>query len=120
MNSTLLIVEDDQSILDTLCMALTIEDYYCLPASSHEEAQAIIELNSIDLALVDYMLSGIPCLPLLTDLETKKIPHVIMTAMNHSAVEAQLPDTTARIYKPFDIDLLIEILSKSLNIKNNS
>lgn len=58
MNYSILVVEDDESILDLIEVYLKNEDYIVIRATSSEEALKYINEKNFDLAVLDIMLPG--------------------------------------------------------------
>jgi DNA-binding NtrC family response regulator len=86
MNETILIVDDDPSVVTSLKLALKQAGYRCLAASGPEEALARIEGGAVDLVLQDMNFSrattGDEGIALLAELKTRDpaTPVILMTA----------------------------------------
>lgn len=59
VNSHILIVDDEAAIRDMVRMALELEDFQVSDASSAHQAATMLEKESIDLILLDWMMPGI-------------------------------------------------------------
>lgn len=123
MNSRkILIVDDDESIRDTITDVLQMEDYEVVTANHGKEALDLLlqtkaeELPS--LIILDMMmpvmdgstfLKNIEGLPV----ELSGIPIVIASANAHlMTAEFDVSSNITRMKKPFDIDTLLEIAEK--------
>ncbi len=83
--STVLVVDDDLDLRDTLCDALEISGHRTLSARHGEEALAVLRSNhSIDMLVLDLMMPVMNGWQLrehmLADPELARIPVIVMTA----------------------------------------
>ncbi len=110
---TVLIVEDEESILEVLCYNLKKEGFRTIGTTSGEDAIDLTKQNLPDLILLDLMLPGINgldlCKYIKSDDATKHIPVVMLTAKGEesdivSGLELGADDY---ITKPFSPKILI-------------
>ena len=76
----ILIVEDDKSISDLLCMNLSVAGYHCDAAEDGKQAVQMIHGSSYDLAILDIMLPEIDGFALYEHMSTKGIPVIYLSA----------------------------------------
>lgn len=116
---SVLIVDDDFNITETIGECLESFNYNLQVASSGEEAINKIADPSIALVLLDINLPDISGLEVLTTLKQKNsaVPIVIMTGFvsTDAAIEAMKKGAYEFITKPFDLNKLIGIVNKVLN-----
>jgi len=111
---TILVVDDDVSILKVLQMRLESEHYAVVAASEIREAKERIAEGSFDIALLDLKLdggNGIDLMKSLRDVDPD-LPVIILTAYGtiESAVEAMKEGAYSYLTKPFDYrELLVQI-----------
>lgn len=105
-----LIVEDELLIATSLEMALEAAGYRILgPAATLEDAQALLDRQRPDAALIDYRLARTTTEPLLPTLEASGIPVCVLTGYER----AQLPaayERHALLEKPFSMKALVDML----------
>jgi two-component system, NtrC family, response regulator AtoC len=114
---TLLIVDDESSVAESLKMVLK-PNYRFVWAATGEEALKAFHRNQIDLILLDIVLPGQDGLSLLKqfrDVEPS-LPIIMLTAtrMVKTAVEAMKLGATDFINKPFQIEEIQLIIEKAL------
>ncbi len=105
---TVLVVDDESSVLQMVCEVLEDDDLRVLTARSGQEALAIASRDEPDLIITDLMMPELSGRVLRQRLQAKprtaRIPVLLMTA----AYQIQAPDEFAGIIaKPFDIDDLL-------------
>ena len=102
------ILEDDQEIRNVIEILLKEEGFELQLSSSFSELKKNIQNAMPDLFLLDVMLpdgNGAEiCKDLKTDLFTKHIPIIVMSAQNNSEQKAIDAFADDYISKPFDID----------------
>jgi DNA-binding response OmpR family regulator len=113
MSKTLLIAEDDASILFALKFEFSDSDYQILTAEDIPQARATIVAEKPDLIILDVMFpdganEGFDfCLELKADEATKDIPVIIMTARpQKDRSEAEEAGADDFFTKPLDIPAL--------------
>jgi DNA-binding response OmpR family regulator len=118
-----LIVDDEADIVKTIKFNLELENIECIEAYDGEVALAKAKKENPDLILLDVMLpkiQGYSIAKLLKfDLGYKHIPIIMLTA-RAQIYDIQLgQDVGADEYvtKPFDMDMLIRLVKKYLDMK---
>jgi len=122
-NKTVLIVDDEQDIVETLRFMLETEGINCLTAHDGEEALNKAKNEKPDLIILDVMLpkiNGYKVSRLLKfDRKYKDIPILMVTARSQDEDKIIGQDTGADEYitKPFDLDNVINMVKKYLNMQ---
>ena len=112
-NPKILIVEDELSQLELLSYNLGVQGYDVFKAETGEEGLLILQEESIDLILLDWMLpqiSGLEvCRQIKRNKETKNIPVIMLTARGEEDDKVRGLDTGADdfIVKPYSIKELL-------------
>ena len=120
MNNKILLVEDEKPIRSMLEFALKKHGFDIFEAESWFEAETIIESNSLDLLLIDWMLpevSGIEIVEILKKREhLKTIPIIMLTARTEESNKIRGLEAGADDYitKPFNPEELEELVKKNL------
>ena len=109
----LLVVEDNESISNLVCMNLTVVGYAVSAARDGEQALKLLEAGEpFDLAIVDVMLPGVDGFALLEPLGRRNVPVIFLTARNdiESKVRGLKGGAEDYIVKPFEIlELLVRV-----------
>lgn len=111
--TTILIVEDEETLLETLAHNLREEGYHTLIAADGETALELIRAEHPDLVILDIMLPGIDGLALCRitrrDPEIAHIPIIMLTARGSLGDKMVGLDSGADDYitKPFDVGELL-------------
>ncbi|HRC87568.1 MAG TPA: sigma-54 dependent transcriptional regulator, partial [Thermoanaerobaculia bacterium] len=118
MKGSILIVDDERSLLDFLSILLEPEGYQIHTAGSVSEAHKVLAATLPDLVLCDIMMPDGNGLDLLKEIK-EKTPHtsvVMMTAYTSTkaAIEAMKLGAYDYISKPFDNDELKVVIEKAL------
>jgi len=121
MFPTILIVDDEPSILQILKSMLSDENFEVITASNGYEALKIIEAESPDLVLLDIWLPGIDGIETLKEIKknTPYIPVIMITG--HGTIETAVSATKFGAYdfieKPLSIDKIIVSINNALNFR---
>lgn len=110
----ILIVED--SFLISLDLQRIVEESGCEIAGTSTDvarALAVLEGESVDLALVDCKLEGEDCSAVVRALRQKKIPFVICSVLDRPELDASYPDANI-VTKPYRADTLVAALTNLL------
>ena len=111
----ILVIEDDASISELLCMNLNVAGYDAIPVLDGLQAAEMLEkedCGDIALALVDVMLPGKDGFALMEDLRKTQIPVIYLTAKDDviSKVHGLKAGAEDYIVKPFEVlELLVRI-----------
>jgi DNA-binding NtrC family response regulator len=118
MTRKILIVDDDQSLCETIQMDLKRHGYSAVWTTSGEDAVTLIEKNGIDCALIDLVLEDLDGIDLCKRIVENRpdVPVIAITAfgsmdMAIAAIRAGVFDF---INKPIDFDLLRIHLDRAL------
>lgn len=115
MKTKILVIEDDNSISELICMNLKAAGYETFPILDGLEAERFLKAlngNDISLALVDVMLPGKDGFALMEDLQRVSIPVIYLTAKGDvlSKVQGLKSGAEDYIVKPFEVlELLVRI-----------
>ncbi|WP_231491682.1 response regulator transcription factor [Pedobacter sp. Leaf170] len=113
------ILEDDQEIRNVIEILLKEEGFELQLSSSFSELKKNIQDAMPDLFLLDVMLpdgNGAEiCEDLKTDIFTKHIPIIVMSAQNNSEQKAIDAFADDYISKPFDIYDVLERINTQIN-----
>jgi Response regulators consisting of a CheY-like receiver domain and a winged-helix DNA-binding domain len=108
----ILVVDDDQSILDAMEIALNLEGYEVETTTRGEETFSKIESFKPGLILMDVYLSGMDgreiCKQIKDKEETKNIPVIIFSANRSMKEVFEESGANDFIGKPFNMDELYE------------
>ncbi|HRV91410.1 MAG TPA: ATP-binding protein [Anaerolineae bacterium] len=119
-NETILVVEDDKEVLNTVSMLLKSLGYRVLPASNGKEALAIYQQHqrTVNLVLSDIVMPDMNGLALLAALQTcnPDIKMILMSGypLNKEAATAIEQDAISWINKPMPLGKLSQIIGKTL------
>jgi DNA-binding response OmpR family regulator len=108
----ILVVDDDPSILDSMEIALTLQDYAVETTTKGEETFSKIESFKPDLILMDVYLSGMDgrdiCKQIKENDKTKHIPVIIFSANKSMKEVFEESGANDFIGKPFNMDELYD------------
>ena len=114
---TLLIVDDDRHLLDSLRVVFS-DTYQILTSLSAEEAETVLEENEVDVVLLDVILPGKDGVALLRKLRKRHpgLPVVMISAAPsiRPVMKALELGASDYIRKPFDIDELRLVVERAL------
>jgi DNA-binding response OmpR family regulator len=113
---TILLVDDDLSVRETVARVLTVEGFLVLKAANGEEALAIAESNPVDLVLLDLNMpfqGGWDTFERLTS-ENPLLTVIIITARPNQLFTALGAGAAALLEKPFDYAKLLETVRAAL------
>ena len=123
IKKTVLIIEDDADILETIELILSGINIHVMSAPEALETAEVYALAP-DLIILDHWLhkklGGDLCLALKTDPHTKKIPIIMMSADLNIANVDRYSLADAYLAKPFDIDELVNLTHKYLGENVNA
>ncbi len=120
MNEAILIVDDEESICQSLKAILSDEGHNVIVATSGEEALKIMEEDMPRLILLDIWLPGIDGLETLEKIKAL-YPNVIVIMMSgHGTIETAVKATKLGAFdfieKPLSLDKVIIMVNNALNI----
>jgi two-component system response regulator AtoC len=117
---TLLVVDDERNLRESLSEALKEAGYNVLTAANGKEAYAIIQSQTLDLLLCDWRMpemDGAALLKLLSeDGRLVDLPVLVMTAhgTSNNAIEAIQFGAYDFVTKPFDLDDVLVTIRRAL------
>jgi DNA-binding response OmpR family regulator len=107
---TILLVDDEQRMLDLLCLYLEPKGYKCVPQTSALYALEYLSSHQVDLALLDIMMPEMDGWTLCAEIRKKgDLPIIMLTARTDKTDVVKGLDIGADDYisKPFDEDELL-------------
>ena len=120
MSGTICIVDDEQTILDSLSPILQDERYQVMTAKSGEEALKVIPMEPPDVVLLDiWMKPGIDGLEVLKQVREQfpNMPVIIMSA--HASIDTAVKATKLGAYdyleKPLDLEKVTILVRNALH-----
>lgn len=122
---TVLVVEDDPSLLDFLSKSFTAEGYYTLRAKNGKDALKQLDNHQVELVISDVMMpvmDGVElCKIIKNDVDYSHLPVVLLTAKTNSEAEIQGLESGADAYisKPFKWKQLSLIIKNLLELQSN-
>lgn len=118
-NGTVLIVDDDPTVLEYLSVLLTEYGYVVIPCNSANVAMARLQETRVDVVLTDIMMPVVTGIELLENVRNKEpnLPVILMTAYADldTAVDAVKKGAFDFIIKPFKHEQLVHSVEKAVN-----
>lgn len=117
MKKKIMVIDDDESILEVMRIVLEDEGYEVETSVNVQPLQRV-NGNLPDLILLDVLLSGEDeievCKRLKSQEKTKDIPIILLSAHSSASKTAQDCGADAFLDKPFDLDVLVEMVKEHL------
>jgi len=117
MKKKIMVIDDDESILEVMHIVLEDEGYEVETSVNVQPLQRV-NGNLPDLILLDVLLSGEDgievCKRLKSQEKTKDIPVILLSAHSSASKTAQDCGADAFLDKPFDLDVLVEMVKEHL------
>ncbi|HEU4383544.1 MAG TPA: response regulator transcription factor [Anaeromyxobacteraceae bacterium] len=118
MSETILVVEDDPSILRGLQLNLTAEGYRVRTAADGEEGLRLARTEDPDLLVVDLMLPRLGGLELIREIRARdaQVPILVLSAKGHESDKVAALSLGADDYvvKPFGLKELLARIARAL------
>jgi CheY-like chemotaxis protein len=116
MKKTVMIVDDDKDIRDTVKEALSREGYSVVTATSGDDCLKKLQKKDADLILLDIMMPGKTVRQVVPKIKRSKIAYLTIVKASDAEKEQLLKqkNVVEFIEKPFDIDGLIKNVKKIL------
>ena len=122
MFPSILIVDDEPSILQTLGGLLSDEGFEVTTAANGYEALKIIDTESPDLVLLDIWMPGIDGIETLKEIKKENPTIQVIIITGHGTIETAVNATKLGAYdlieKPLSIDKVIVAINNALNFRN--
>ena len=122
--SRILIVEDEQTVLDTIATLLIDEGHTVQIASDGLVALEMLAAEPPDLLITDVMMPGLDGWALLAHARERAptLPVIIISAVDRREAkqrEVLITDQTVFLRKPFDIETLLAIVERLIGSRSN-
>ena len=119
---TILLIEDEHTISNFICRALSANDYRAISAASAQEGLSLFFSHSPDLVLLDLGLpdmDGLEVLAQLRDLP-REVPVIIISARDRESEKVKALDMGADDYvvKPFGVSELLARIRSALRLSD--
>ncbi len=122
--ATVLIVEDDPSLREALCDTLELAGYAVAAATDGAAALDLIERQPVDMVVSDVQMPEMDGHRLLKRIRSERpdLPVVLMTAYGtvQKAVEAMRCGASDYLLKPFDAEVLVDMVGRYLPATNDA
>ena len=122
MRKTILIVDDEESIRQSLGGVLNDEGYEVLTAGSGEEALRMVDEEIPSLVLLDIWLPGMDGIEVLTRIRTEYPQVRVIVMSGHGTIETAVKATKLGAFdfieKPLSLDKVILLVSHALDMVN--
>jgi len=121
MNPSILIVDDEPSILQSLSGLLSDEGFEITTAANGYEALKVVDTESPDLVLLDIWMPGIDGIETLIEIK-KENPHIqVIIISGHGTIETAVKAVKLGAFdlieKPLSIDKVIVAINNALNFR---
>ena len=111
-----LVVEDDSTLREALCDTIQYGGYQAVAACNGAEALKSLEVEPVDMIISDVQMDVMDGHTLLREVKSKRpeLPFVLVTAHGsiEKAVEAMREGATDYLIKPFEAEVLLEMVSR--------
>lgn len=108
---TILVVDDEKSVRDSLKMVLEFESYEVLFAENGQEALSVLNQTTVDLVLLDVKMAGMDGLEVLQRIREKNSELPVIMISGHGTIETAVEATKLGAFdflpKPLDRDKLL-------------
>lgn len=115
----ILVVDDDDMILESLVSILESEGYIASTARTGKEAIAKTEKEFFNAMLIDIHLPDMTGIEVLSRIKetTPKMKKLVLTGFpeTHTAINAVNKNADAYLVKPFDPEILLDLIEQNLN-----
>ena len=107
---TILIVDDDPDVLDSLKRILRVNEYRVFTASNGEECLEKVNEHNPDLVLLDIMMPGMPIDDVVKQIKDTKIAFISIVRVSDAQRRGlcSQENVVGFFQKPFDVSELVE------------
>ena len=116
----ILVIDDDETVRDVLRSLLTTKGFEVTLAQDGQSGLELIKGNKYDLILTDLMMPHVGGIEILKELSASNIttPVLVITAFGtvQTAVEAMKLGAFEYVTKPFNLDEIMLVIHKALNV----
>ena len=120
MNETILVVDDEESICQSLKAILSDEGHQVMVADSGEAAIKIVEEEMPRLVLLDIWLPGMDGLQTLKTIKSEHPDVLVIMMSGHGTIETAVKATKLGAFdfieKPLSLDKVIIMVNNALNV----
>jgi CheY-like chemotaxis protein len=113
---TVLVVDDDASIVDVLATLLDEEGFAVVRAYDGEQAWGLVQRSPPDLVITDVSMPNLGGLDLIRRMRSvepcRRTPVILMSA----AYRRSAPEGAAFVPKPFDLERMLSLVERELAI----
>lgn len=117
MTRTILVIDDEEAIRDTLEAVLSDEGYKVNTASSGEAGLALLAQKPADVVLLDIWMPGKDGLETLKDIRERNPSQVVVMMSGHGTIETAVKSTKLGAYdfieKPLSLERLLVLLKNA-------
>ena len=112
MNTTILLVDDDVSVRQSIARVLDAEDFHVLSAANGNEALTILQNQPVDLILLDLNMPGKNGWETFQHIsfDAPAVPVIIITARPNQLFTALAAGAAALMEKPLDFPKLLRTI----------
>lgn len=116
---TILIIDDDPAFLSNLATLLEFEGFSVIVSLDGAEAIQSVSERTVDLILCDMLMQPMNGFEILQAIrqkpETVQTPFIFVTGVRWDMAEANIPDASGYLQKPFDNEQLLNMIRQQLN-----
>jgi len=121
---TILVIEDDREVSNTVQAVLKSDGYNVLSATNGQDGKRLIEAHQPDLIVTDMMMPRLGGFPVLEYLKDKpNPPAVIMMTANEGSrhkAYAEMLGVVDYLRKPFAMEVLLESVKTTLSKRSDT
>ncbi len=119
--ASILIVDDDAGMCETLSDILEEKEYRVVVAQDGQKAVAEVKGQRFDLALIDIVMPGMNGVEALREIKAADPELTTMIMTGHSALEGLVSEALEAgadgvLYKPLDIDVIVEMIASRTEV----
>ena len=116
----ILVIDDDETVRDVLQSFLSSKGFEVTLATEGQSGIDLIKSNTFDIILTDLVMPGIGGIEILKEISSSNIntPVLVITAFGtvQTAVEAMKLGAFEYVTKPFNLDEIMIVINKALNV----